>query len=74
MNLTMLRTFRMSDRMSLDVQATANNVLNHVTFPSWNTTVVPGQHPGVAGNNPQFGLPSSANGMRNITTNIRLRF
>jgi len=64
MNLTMLRTFRMSDRMTLDVQATANNMLNHVTFTSWNTTV----------GSAQFGLPTSANQMRNISTNVRLRF
>ncbi len=64
MSLTMLRTFRMSDRMSLDVQATANNVLNHVTYPSWNTTL----------GSLQFGLPGSANGMRALTTNVRLRF
>jgi hypothetical protein len=60
----MLRTFRMSDRMTLDVQASANNVLNHVTFPSWNTVV----------GNFQFGLPNTANAMRNVQTNVRLRF
>jgi hypothetical protein len=64
MNATMLRTFRISDRMSLDVQATANNALNHVTFPSWNTIV----------GSTQFGLPSVANAMRTVSTNIRLRF
>jgi hypothetical protein len=74
MNATMLRTFRMNDRLSLDVQASATNLLNHVTFPSWNTIVVPSPVPGVAGINPQFGLPNTANGMRALTTNVRLRF
>jgi len=64
MNMTMLRTFRMTDRMSLDVQATASNLLNHVTYPSWNTTL----------GSLQFGLPTTANAMRSMSTNVRLRF
>jgi trimeric autotransporter adhesin len=42
----------------------ATNALNHVTFPSWNTTVT----------STQFGLPNPANAMRSVQTSVRLRF
>ncbi|HLK48098.1 MAG TPA: TonB-dependent receptor [Bryobacteraceae bacterium] len=58
------RTFQVSDRLSLDLRVDANNALNHVTFPSWNTTVGGGV----------FGLPPYANAMRNMQTTLRLRF
>ena len=59
------RTFRLNDRLNLDARADVANLLNHVTFPSWNTII----------NNPtQFGLPVAANAMRSIQTTIRLRF
>ncbi|HJT89917.1 MAG TPA: hypothetical protein VJ732_18730, partial [Bryobacteraceae bacterium] len=64
LDASLARTFRMSDRMSLDVRVDATNALNHVTFPSWNTVV----------NNAQFGLPNQANAMRSLRTNVRLRF
>lgn len=64
LNTSLGRTFPMNDRLSLDVRFDATNALNHVTFPSWNTTV----------NNAQFGLPMTANAMRVIQTNVRLRF
>jgi hypothetical protein len=56
----------MSDRMNLTVQFNATNVLNHVVFNSWNTTL----------DNKQFGLPQngSANQMRQIQSTIRLSF
>jgi len=63
-NGALARTFQMTDRLSLDVRFDSTNVLNHVTFPSWNTTV----------GNYQFGLPMTANAMRVIQTNVRLRF
>jgi hypothetical protein len=47
-----------------DLRFDATNVLNHVTFPSWNTVV----------NNAQFGLPIQANGMRTLQANLRWRF
>ncbi len=47
MNASMRRTFRLKDRYSLDVNIDANNILNHVTFPSYNVLV----------NSSQFGLP-----------------
>ncbi len=64
LNASLARTFRTSDRTSLDLRVDANNVLNHVTFPSWNTTV----------GNAQFGLPMMANPMRNVQTTIRWAF
>jgi len=63
-NASLARTFRTSDRTSLDLRVDANNVLNHVTFPSWDTTV----------GSTQFGLPLTANAMRNIQTTVRWRF
>ncbi|HTX36352.1 MAG TPA: carboxypeptidase regulatory-like domain-containing protein [Bryobacteraceae bacterium] len=48
----------------LDVRFDATNLLNNVTFPSWNTTL----------GNAQFGLPLSANGMRKLQATVRWRF
>jgi hypothetical protein len=58
------RTFRWGDRLNADLRFDLANVLNHVTFPSWNTTV----------GNSQFGLPTTANGMRTVQTTLRVRF
>jgi trimeric autotransporter adhesin len=58
------RSFQTGDRSSLDLRVDANNMLNHVTFPSWNTTV----------GSVQFGLPLMANSMRTISTSIRWKF
>ncbi|MBV8841392.1 MAG: TonB-dependent receptor [Bryobacterales bacterium] len=63
-NASLGRTFRASDRISLDLRVDAVNVLNHVTFTAWNTTV----------NNVQFGLPVGANAMRSLQTTLRMRF
>ena len=64
LNASLGRVFQMSDRFSLDFRMDATNLLNHVTFPSWNTSIT----------NAQFGLPTSANAMRAMQTTIRLRF
>ena len=61
---SMGRTFRMSDRASLDFRIDSANALNHVTFPSWNTTVT----------SAQFGLPNPANPMLSLQTILRARF
>jgi trimeric autotransporter adhesin len=58
------RTFRTSDRTNLNLNVSANNALNHVTFTSWNTTT----------GSAQFGLPVAANSMRSIQTTIRWSF
>ena len=58
------RIFQMTERFSLDFRVDATNALNHVTFPSWNTTA----------NSSQFGLPNPANPMRSLQTTVRVRF
>ena len=58
------RTIRIGERRSADLQFQANNLLNHVTFPTWNTTL----------GSTQFGLPVSASGMRVIQATLRFRF
>ena len=63
-NAQMSRTFRLHDRYSLDVAVTSTNILNHITFTSWITTV----------NSSLFGTPAATNAPRNITTALRLRF
>ena len=64
LNASAGRTFRLSDRLSGDLRIDSTNPLNHVTFPSWNTTF----------GNAQFGLPASANNMRSLTTGFIVRF
>jgi trimeric autotransporter adhesin len=61
---SMGRTFRVGDRLSADLRIDSSNPLNHVTFPSWNTTVT----------SAQFGLPMTANAMRSVQTSLRVRF
>jgi len=58
------RTFRLGDRYNMDVNINAINVLNRVTYQSWNTTIT----------NAQFGLPAQVGGMRTVSTSMRLRF
>jgi hypothetical protein len=64
LNASAGRTFRLSDRLNLDLRIDSTNTLNHVTFPSWNTTL----------GSAQFGLPATANAMRSLTTGVILRF
>jgi hypothetical protein len=64
LNASLGRSFPWRDRYNIDVRLDATNVLNHVTFRNWNTTVT----------NAQFGLPVSPNAMRSIQTTARLRF
>ena len=54
LNASAGRVFRLGERRSFDVRFDSTNVLNHVTYTSWNTTF----------GNAQFGLPVSANAMR----------
>lgn len=63
-NASMARTFRLHDRLNLDFRIDATNVLNHVTFTTWNSTI----------NSAQFGLPAAANAMRSSQATLRLRF
>jgi hypothetical protein len=64
LNASMGRTFRLHDRMNLDFRIDATNVVNHVTFTSWDSTI----------NSAQFGLPAAANAMRSMQVTLRLRF
>jgi hypothetical protein len=64
LNASMGRTFRLNGRFNLDLRVDSTNLLNHVTFTSWNTTV----------NSAQFGLPTTANAMRSLQTTLRVRF
>lgn len=64
LSAAMSRTFRLRDRLSMDVRVDATNPINHVTYPSWNTTF----------GNAQFGLPMVANPMRSVQVSMRVRF
>jgi hypothetical protein len=58
------RTFRLRDRLVLNFRLDSKNILNHVTFPSWNTIV----------NSSQFGMPDRANPMRTVQAGIQVNF
>jgi hypothetical protein len=64
LNAALGRTFRLRDRFNLDLRVDSTNMLNHVTFTAWNTTIT----------SAQFGLPAAANAMRSLQTTLRLRF
>jgi hypothetical protein len=64
LNASMGRTFRLHDRFNLDFRMDSTNLLNRVTFVSWNAIT----------NSTQFGLPTAANAMRSIQATLRLRF
>jgi hypothetical protein len=75
-NASVGRTFRLKDRYNLDLRVDSTNVLNHVVFTSWNTTLNPASNPALAqaATSPLFGLPASTNPMRSLQTTMRLRF
>lgn len=64
LNASMARTFRVRDRLSLDLRVDAANLLNHVTYTGWIANV----------ESTQFGLPLAANPMRSLQTTLRMRF
>ncbi len=64
LNASIGRTFRLRDRFLVDLRVDSTNAINHVTFPSWNTTAT----------SSQFGLPMTANPMRVVQTTLRARF
>ena len=64
MNAAMQRTLRMPSNTSLDIRFEANNLLNHVTFTSWNTIT----------NSSTFGLPAGTSAMRSLQISGRWRF
>jgi hypothetical protein len=63
LNASMNRSFRIHDRYNLSAQIDANNVLNHVAYSGWNTTV-----------GPLFGTVAGAGGMRSVVITLRGRF
>jgi hypothetical protein len=65
LNASMQRSFNPKGTFnSFDFSFNATNALNHVTYPSWNTTIT----------SAQFGLPMSANAMRVLQASLRVRF
>src|ERR1039457_2994671 len=58
------RTFRVTERKSIDLRFDAANALNHVTFRSFNTTI---------GSN-SLGLLANPSSMRSLTATLRFRF
>jgi trimeric autotransporter adhesin len=64
LNASLGRTFRVSDHLNLDLRIDSTNVLNHVTYTTWDTLVT----------STQFGLPAAANAMRSLQTTLRIRF
>jgi hypothetical protein len=76
LNASLARTFRLKDRYNLDLRVDSTNLLNHVVFTAWNTTLSPASNPAInpALNSPLFGLPAAANAMRSLQTTMRLRF
>jgi trimeric autotransporter adhesin len=64
LNASAGRTFRLTDRLSGDLRIDSTNPINHVTYPSWNTTF----------GSALFGLPLTANAMRTLTTGFIVRF
>jgi hypothetical protein len=64
MTASLSRTLRLKDKWNLDLRLDSTNLLNHVTYTSWNSVV----------NGSTFGLPAAANAMRSIQINARLRY
>ncbi len=64
MNGSVSRTFRMSERISLDWRIDATNLLNRVTFAGVNNTI----------NSNEFGFANRTNDMRRLRTSFRFRF
>ena len=64
LDASMGRAFPFRDHGNIDLRFDSTNALNHVTFPSWNTTVT----------SAQFGLPNPANAMRTVRATLRVRF
>jgi hypothetical protein len=78
-NASLARTFRVAKRYNLDIKVDSTNLLNHVVYSSWNTTLNPITNPGsnsvfTTDLNPLFGLPAAANPMRSMQVTARLRF
>lgn len=82
-NASLQRTFRLEKKFYFDTRLDATNILNHVTFTSWNTTLNPTQcslttcaaaTTPLTASGSLFGVPIAANAMRSIQLTARLRF
>ena len=62
----MQRTFRVSDRVTLNLRVDSTNALNHVTFGSYNVNY--------GAYSPQLGAAVGPNQMRQLTTTAQFRF
>jgi hypothetical protein len=80
LNASLDRTWRLHDRYNVEARVDATNVLNHVAYSGWNTTVVPevcttAPSQGCALPQPDpFGTPTGAGGMRSLQITLRGRF
>jgi hypothetical protein len=76
LNASLARTFRIAKKYNLDARVDATNLLNHVVFTAWNTTLNPATSavstPALS--SPLFGLPAAANPMRSLQATVRWRF
>jgi hypothetical protein len=78
-NASLARTYRLDKRLNLDMRVDSTNILNHVVYTSWNTTLNPVANSSTNPTltpalNPLFGLPAGTNAMRSMQITARLRF
>ncbi|HYP08546.1 MAG TPA: carboxypeptidase-like regulatory domain-containing protein [Bryobacteraceae bacterium] len=64
LNASVGRTFRGTERVSVDVRVDATNALNNVVYTTWNTII----------GSAQFGVPTAVNPMRSVQAILRTRF
>ncbi len=64
LDVSLGRAFRLRDRYNIEFRLESSNILNHVTFLSWNTTT----------NSSQFGLPDRTSPMRKVQAHLRVSF
>ncbi|MBV9403935.1 MAG: TonB-dependent receptor, partial [Acidobacteriaceae bacterium] len=64
LNLAFARSFTISERRRIEFRVESNNVLNHVNYSSFNTTV----------SSINYGLPTGAAAMRTLDAVVRFRF
>ncbi|HTW81590.1 MAG TPA: carboxypeptidase-like regulatory domain-containing protein [Terracidiphilus sp.] len=70
LNSSLARTFRPHGKIYVDLTVSADNVLNHPEYTAWNTS----WNDASLANAELFGRPTSANGMRTVSTLLRVRF
>jgi hypothetical protein len=78
MNASIARTFRVKKKDTLDFRIDSTNVLNHVAYTSWNSSLNLVSNPTAntpfsPALNPSFGSPTAGN-MRSLLSTLTLRF